>query len=340
MNITIKDVAKLAGVSPSTVSRTCSDHPSISAQTKEKVRKAMQQLGYEPNISNLSIQNTKSIGIILPVSEYDTYENSFFLEAMRGISLFCNQKSYTPTLITGSTNEELLSAIKHMVKENRLDGVIVLYSHRQDPIVDFLYEEGILFVLIGKADKYANETIYIDNDNILAAKEATNYLLDLGHTKIGYIGSDKNRIFSSDRKSGYILALAERGIPLHPDYCIEMDSIPKEQAKELQTLLSMDERPTAMVVSDDIFALVLEKTAYELNLEIPKDLSIISFNNSLVAKLTSPQLTSIDINSRQLGIEAASQIINHIENPDLLATKIIVPHFIVERTSCAPALNA
>ena len=94
MNVTIKEVAKLAGVSPSTVSRTCSDHPSISAQTKEKVRKAMQQLGYEPNNSNLSVQNTKTIGIILPASQSDTYEHSFYLETMRGISLFCNQKHY------------------------------------------------------------------------------------------------------------------------------------------------------------------------------------------------------------------------------------------------------
>lgn len=336
MNVTIKEVAKLAGVSPSTVSRTCSDHPSISAQTKEKVHKAMQQLGYEPNNSNLSVQNTKTIGIILPASESDTYENSFYLETMRGISLFCNQKHYTSTLITGSTHEELLNTIKYMSKENRLDGVILLYSHKDDPIIDFLYEEGILFVLVGKAEKYTNETIYIDNDNILAAKEATNYLLNLGHKKIGYLGSEKSRIFSSDRKSGYILALTENNIPLRQDYCIELASVPKEQAEELSHLLSMEDRPTALVVSDDIFAMVLEKTAYSLHLKIPEDLSIVSFNNSLFAKLTTPQLTSIDVNARQLGIEAASQIINHIENPNLLATKIIVPHFMVERTSCAP----
>lgn len=335
MNVTIKEVAKLAGVSPSTVSRTCSDHPSISAQTKEKVRKAMQQLGYEPNTPNLPGTNTKTIGVILPVSEYNTYENSFYLEAMRGISLFCNQKCYAPTLITGATHEELLNAVKHMAKENRLDGVILLYSHAQDPIVDFLYEEGILFVLIGKAHKYTNETIYIDNDNILAAKEATNYLLNLGHTKVGYLGPQKNRIFSSDRKSGYMLALAEHGIAVKQEYCVEMDFVPKDQTTELVNLLSSKDRPTALLVSDDIFAMALEKTAYELNLKIPEDLSIISFNNSLFAKLTSPQLTSIDINSRQLGIEAASQIINHIENPELLATKIIVPHFMVERKSCS-----
>jgi len=335
MGVTIKEVARLANVSPSTVSRTCSDHPSISAQTKEKVRKAMQQLGYEPNNSSLTIQTTKTIGIILPVSESDTYENSFFLETLRGITLFCNQKKYTTALITGSSDEEILDTIEHMNKENRLDGIILLYSHQQDPIVDYLYDEGITYVIVGKAKKNISETIYIDNDNIMAAREATNYLLNLGHTRIGYLGTDANRIFSADRKAGYILALTEQGIAINPDYTVEMTFVPKQQADELTKLLSRDDRPTALVVSDDILAMVLENTAYTLNLRIPEDLSIVSFNNSLFAKLTTPQLTSIDVNSKQLGIEAASQIINHIENPSLLATKIIVPHFMVERQSCA-----
>lgn len=334
MPVTIKDVAKLAGVSASTVSRTCSDHPSISRQTKEKVRKAMQELGYEPNHSNMTMQETKTIGIVLPVSISDAYENSFYLEMMRGITLFCNKKKYATTLITGATNEELLSTIKYMNKENLLDGLILLYSNEWDPIVDYLYQEGIIFVLIGTARKFTNETIYIDNDNITAAREATNYLLELGHKKIGYLGTDSNRVFSSDRKSGYMLALAEKGIAIRPEYCIEMLSIPKGQSKMLQKLLSSDDRPTAVLVSDDILAMVLEQTAVMLGLKIPEDLSIVSFNNSLFARLTSPQLTSIDINAQQLGIEAASQIINHIENPALLATKIIVPHFMVERESC------
>ena len=88
------------------------------------------------------------------------------------------------------------------------------------------------------------------------------------------------------------------------------------------------------MVSDDILAVALERVCLETGLSIPEDLSIISFNNSLLARLTSPQLTSVDVNSCQLGIEAASQIINHMENPNLLATKIIVPHHLIERNSC------
>lgn len=336
MGVTIKEVAKLAGVSTSTVSRTCSDHPSISAQTKEKVRNAMKQLGYEPNNSNLTIQNSRSIGIILPVSEFDTYENSFFLETMRGITLFCNQKHYSTTLITGSSNEEIIDTIQYLSKDHHLDGVVLLYSKKDDPVIDYLEKESIPFVLVGKTDRSIHDTIYVDNDNILAGKDATKYLLDLGHTRIGYLGSLSVRIYSADRKSGYILALTEAGIPYDPAMCIELPSIPKEGADELTEFLSSEIRPTALVVSDDIIAMVIEKTAYELGLRIPEDLSIVSFNNSLFAKLSTPKLTSIDVNNRQLGIEAASQMINHIENPALFATKIIVPYYLVERQSCCP----
>ena len=101
MAVTIKDVAALAGVSPSTVSRTCKNNPSISEETKERVRRAMAELGYEPNFqaSNLAAQISRSIGIILPPSPKETYENSFYLETIRGISHYCNAHQYISTLL-------------------------------------------------------------------------------------------------------------------------------------------------------------------------------------------------------------------------------------------------
>lgn len=121
MPVTIKDVAALAGVSPSTVSRTCKDHPSISRQTKEKVRRAMAELGYEPNFqaSSLATQNSRTIGIILPPSEKEAYQNAFYLEVIRGISQYCNQKQYINTVITGENEEEILQVIRTMVKDRK-----------------------------------------------------------------------------------------------------------------------------------------------------------------------------------------------------------------------------
>lgn len=340
MAVTIKEVAALAGVSPSTVSRTCKNNPSISEETKEKVRQAMQQLGYEPGPSAAAspavLPNLvqKTIGIILPPSQKETYENSFYLEAIRGISQFCNHRQYINTVITGKDEDEVLQAMRTMTRSGQVDGFIVLYSKQQDPVIDYLCNEGLLYVLIGKAYQFANQTIYIDNDNLLAGQEATEYLCQLGHRKIAYLGSDSSLMFSADRKSGYQTALLRHGLPLREDYCVEVPSIPRDGDLLIHRLLQSDDRPTAIIVSDDILAVALERSCIAVGLSIPEDLSIISFNNSLFARLTSPQLTSIDINSCQLGIEAASQMINHIENPNLLATKIIVPHYLIERDSC------
>lgn len=337
MPVTIKDVAALAGVSPSTVSRTCKNNPSISNETKEKVRRAMAELGYEPNFqaSNLATNNSRTIGIILPVSTKEQYENTFYLEVIRGITQFCNQRQYATTIITGQNEEEMLQMIKTVVRRGQVDGFIVLYSKHRDPVIDFLDTEGILYVLLGKAYQLANQTIYIDNDNILAGQEASEYLYNLGHRRIAFLGRGDDMLVSTDRKTGFQLNALRHNLELPPEYNLEMHSVFCEScAVSIRDLLCSKNRPTAIVVCDDILASALTRICREIDFAIPDDLSIISFNNSMYAKLSSPQLTSFDVNSCQLGIECASQIINHIENPNLLATKIIVPHFIVERDSC------
>lgn len=336
MAVTIKDVAALAGVSPSTVSRTCKNNPSISEETKERVRKAMAELGYAPNFqaSNLASQNSRTIGIILPASAKEVYENSFYLEAIQGISHYCNGRQYMTTIVTGQDEAEILDAVRSMSRSGKVDGFIILYSKKDDPVIDYLFNEGLLYILIGKATQYTNQTIYIDNDNLLAGREAAEYLYQLGHRRIAYLGSDSSLMFSADRKAGYQLALASHQLPVRPEYCVEVKNVSENNEEAIRGLLMQKDRPTAILVSDDILAVSLERVCLENHLAIPEDLSIISFNNSLFARLTSPQLTSIDIGAGQLGSEAASQIINHIENPNLLATKIIVPHHLIERDSC------
>lgn len=337
MAVTIKDVAALAGVSPSTVSRTCKNNPSISEETKERVRKAMIELGYEPNFqaSNLASQNSRTIGIILPASAKEVYENSFYLEAVQGISHYCNGRQYMTTIVTGQDETEILDAVRSMSRSGKVDGFIVLYSKKEDPVIDYLFNEGLLYILIGKATQYTNQTIYIDNDNLLAGREATEYLYQLGHRRIAYLGSDSSLMFSADRKAGYQLALASHQLPVRPEYCAEVKNASENNEEAIRGLLLQEDRPTAILVSDDILA-VSFRTSLPGNSSVhPRKICPSYLSTTLcLARLTSPQLTSIDIGAGQLGSEAASQIINHIENPNLPATKIIVPHHLIERDSC------
>lgn len=335
MGITIKDVAALAGVSPSTVSRVCNDHPTISAETRERVRSAMSKLGYEPNISaQQAEQRLRMISVLLPPSPKEVYENSFYLQVIRGISQVCNQRQVACSVITGKDTAEMLQALQAMSQSGQNDGFILLYSRKGDPVADYLCEHGLLYVLIGKDEQGTGQTICIDNDNLLAGREATEYLYQAGHRRIGYLGSESTLVFSAERRSGYQLALLQHNLPLRPDYCIEMESPNFDRTENLRQLLRSPDRPTALVVSDDMLAVGLERICSALGLRIPEDISIISFNNSLIAQLNDPQLTSVDVNSFQLGFEAANQILNHADNPNLMAAKIIVPHRIVERSSC------
>lgn len=336
MAVTIKDVAKLAGVSPSTVSRVCNDNPAISRETRERVQKAMAELGYELPTAGDAVptQSIKTIGIVLPPSHLEAFENSFYLKAIRGISQVCNQRQVASTMVTGKDYEELLHSIQLLHRSGRIDGFIMLYSKKNDIVIDYLCEHGLLYVIVGKANELAGQTICIDNDNLLAGREAADYLFGLGHRRIGYIGSRNDFMYAADRRSGYQLSLLLHNLPLRPEYCIELESVNASGTAALRELLSQDDRPTAFVVSDDMLALALERVCVQMRLSIPEDVSIIAFNNSLYAQLASPQITAVDINSYQLGQEAANQIINHADNPNLMTTRIIVPHRIVERSSC------
>lgn len=336
MNITIKDVAKRAGVSPSTVSRTCNNHPSISEQTKEKVRKAMLELGYEPNFqaSNLAAKNSKTIGIILPVAENHIFQNTFFLEVIHGICQYCNKTNYMNTIISGNSEPELLETVVSVIKSGKVDAFILLYSKEEDPIIEYFNKSNITYALIGKPSKNINNTIYIDNDNITAGRDAANYLINKNHKKILFLYNKGNRIFVQDRKTGYISALLEHQIPFNQEYCMEKKMNCKKDIENIQNFFLQKDAPTGVIAIDDIVALTLEKILSAVGIKVPDDVSIICFNNSLISTLTSPRLTSVDINNYQLGEEGAAQIIKHIQNPNMMPTKIIVPHTIIERESC------
>ena len=335
MAVTIKDVAALAGVSTSTVSRVCNNNPAISKETQERVRKAMVELGYEGYTAPASDapQPIKMIGIILPPSDRDAYENNVFLKAIRGISQICNQRQTASTVITGKDQAELLHSVKTLHLSGRIDGFILLYSRKDDPVIDYLCEQGVLYVIVGKPYDMAAETLSIDNDNLNASREAADYLYSLGHRRIGYLGSTSQFIFATERQAGYQLSLMLHGLPIRPDYCVEMEQV-NSNDENLRNLLTREDRPTAFVVSEDMLALALERACAKVGLSIPEDVSIIAFNNSLYSELASPQLTAVDINAYQLGQEAALQIINYLENPNMRPTKIIVPHKIVPRGSC------
>ena len=190
---TIKDVAKKAGVSPSTVSRTLKDNPAISEETKIKVRAAMDELGYVPNIAAqvLATGLTHSLGVILPpLTNRENISQPFYMEILTAINEEASCNSQVVSIATGATLDELVKQVKLMHRQKRADGFIILYSETKDPVKDYLLKEKVPFVVIGAPVDNTNKVTYIDNDNKAIGQEAVSYLNSRGHQTIGFVTDD------------------------------------------------------------------------------------------------------------------------------------------------------
>jgi DNA-binding LacI/PurR family transcriptional regulator len=339
MAVTIKDVAKLANVNPSTVSRVIANSPRISEKTKRSVREAMDTLGYYPNYHARSLvnQSTQTIGIVMPSSSGEIFQNPFFPQVIRGISKEAHAYHYGIYMTTGITKEEIHEEVLSMVNGRRVDGFILLYSRIGDELVDLLLKLNFPFVIIGKPYVNEKDIIHVDNDNILAAKQATQYLINLGHKKCAFIGGSSELVVTTDRLTGYKQALSEAGIPLRNDYVVHHDFQQEGGRQASHELMSISDPPTGLIVADDIMALGIISSLTEMSIKVPEDISIISFNNLLISEYCSPTITSVDINIFQLGSKATESLFRLMQEDNLPTNRFIIPHTIIERTSCGPA---
>lgn len=336
MAVTIKDVAKAAAVSPSTVSRVIADHPHISEETKKRVRKEMKKLGYYPNLQarSLVVRSSETIGIVMPNSATQALQNPFFPEVLRGISMKAHENQFGVYLTTGITDDEIFQQVVSMVQGKRVDGITLLYSRTDDRIMNYLLEEKFPFTVIGRPYKNAERITYVDNDNIFITKQVTDYLINLGHRKIAYIGVNLDNVYTIDRLQGYKQALDEAGIPYDETYIIHEECLKSKGKQGIIDFLASHESPTAIVVTDDFTAIELMSYSEELNIKVPEEISIVSFNDVLLAEHIKPQLTSVNIDIFQLGFEAANCLIEIIKNPQTLPKRITIPAKMIQRKSC------
>jgi DNA-binding LacI/PurR family transcriptional regulator len=337
MAITIKDVALRAKVAPSTVSRVIANSPRISEATKLKVNKAMEELGYHPNLNarSLASQSTQTIGLVMPSSGDVVFQNPFFPTVLQGISEGAHEKNYALHMTTGKSEKETLEAVIHMVQGKRVDGMILLNSKVEDKVISYLKGIDFPFVLIGKPYKDVEEITHVDNDNFRAMKEATDYLIGHGHEKIAFIGGSLDLVVTVDRLLGYERALRNAGIELKNEYIIHEEFLREGGQEGVAELMSLEQPPTAIVVTDDFMALGVLNKLDELGISVPDDISIVSFNNVLLAEMARPPLTSVDINIFDLGYQASRNLIQKIEDHKEPTKRIIISHKLIERFSCS-----
>ncbi|GGF15672.1 LacI family transcriptional regulator [Halobacillus andaensis] len=335
MGVTIKEVAKAAGVAPSTVSRVIADHPRISPATKKKVKKAMKEMGYHPNANarGLANRSTQSLGVVMPSSANKALQNPFFPEVLRGISAVAHQLDYSILLSTGEKDEEMLEGVERMVYANRVDGIILLYSQVNDPVLHFLLEKDFPFVVIGKPSERVDEITHVDNDNIRSGKNITNHLIDLGHENIAFIGGSTDLIVTIDRMRGYQLAIEEAGLPYLEEYRVHTEFLKSGGSQAVSELFNLPKPPTGLVIADDLMSIGVINMLEEFGMLVPEDVSIVSFNNVYLSEVTRPPLTTVDIHIYELGYQAAKCLIDKVKNKLEPAKRIIVPFTIELRQS-------
>ena len=255
MRVTIKEVAKLAGVSPSTVTRVVQNKSSISDETKKRVRKAMKELNYHPNLNARSLVSsyTQVIGVVLPDDSDAFYQNPFFPSVFRGIAQVASEFHYAIQIATGKNEKERMEAISQMVLGKRVDGLIFLYSQENDPLVKMVSEEQFPFLILGKS--LSPFIPLVDNDNIQAGYDATEYFIKKGCRNIAFIGGSKRLFVTQDRYKGYQKALEDYHLELDPQNTAFANEFLEEKGYQFtKHLLNHDSKIDAIITTDSMLA--------------------------------------------------------------------------------------
>ncbi|NLY45958.1 MAG: LacI family transcriptional regulator [Tissierella sp.] len=332
--VTLNDVAKKAGVSPSTVSRVISNSSRISDATKERVLKCMDELGYYPNAiaRSLAKNKTGNIGVIMPTRSEDIFLNPFFPEALRGIVRSAANAGYDILLSTNTELENELNSIKNLIRGSKVDGIVLMSSKIDDESIDYLSSIDFPFSLIGSPYKVDNGINHVDNDNFMAAYELTMYLTLMGKKNIAMIAADPSLMVTKKRIEGYKKAIEESNLNFNEKQLF-IGSFDEETGyKYGREILELDSRPDAVIVTDDLVAFGAIQVLESLNIRIPEDIAVASFNNSVLSRYSQTPFTSVDVNAYDLGLEAIDLLVEAIEN-DVRNRKVLIPYKIHKRES-------
>jgi DNA-binding LacI/PurR family transcriptional regulator len=333
---TLKDVAKKAGVAPSTVSRVINDSSRISEETKFKVRKIMDEIGYHPNINarNLVKQRSHNLGLVIPYSTEEAFADPFYSEILRGIGVLAHSKGFNLLLLTSNGEEEEKKTVLNAVRGKQIDGVLLLRAKKEDELIDELTKINFPFVIVGRPEE-KDKYYWVNNDNITASEKVVDYLIKNGHQKIAMIIGDDNYIMNNDRLEGYKRSFKKNGLKINNDLILKSDNTDHQNIYMLsQQMIKEHPEITAFYGMSDTMAYTIMQAMNDMNVKIPDDISIVGFNNNPMSKIVSPPLTTVDINIYLLGNKATELLIGVINGQVDKYQHTIVPTNIIERDSC------
>lgn len=320
--VTIKDVAKHAGVSASTVSRVVSKKGKISEATIERVFQTIEELGYVPNYTarSLANSNTDTIAVVVDRSPR-SLNNAYFTDVLQAIANELNEYSKELLLIFSERNDDEKERIKSLVESNRIDGVIKLSVRENDLTIDYLADNQIPSVVIGNPEK-KSKILWVDNDNEQAMYEVAHSLLSEGKRKLVFVGGDKKFIVTRDRLAGFKKANLEFGIKVNEADIYHVEFTEEDAYRHAEKIIDRDY--DAIVCTDDSIALGIQKKAIDKG----KNVTITGFNNSKEVQFSPNPISTVDIKIDKLGKWAVRLLIAKIKGDETVTNKIIKTEFI------------
>jgi DNA-binding LacI/PurR family transcriptional regulator len=335
MMSTLKEVARLAQVDPSTVSRVLNNDQNLNvrAETRARILDAVKKLNYKPNgiARSLRLRTSNTFGVLVP-----DIANPFFPEIIKGAEAAASAQGYHLILCNTNEDKDKEKAFLRVFSEKRVDGLIIATASITDEVIDQLDQEGKCYVLINRATR-ATLGRYVLVDNVMGALEAVEHLIDLGHRKIAFLSGPLYTQTALGRLEGYRSALQKRKIPFDLKVIREGRYYEEDGYTNMLDILKTDIHPTAVFCANDLMALGALAAIKEAGLSVPADISLVGFDDIPQVQRCDPPLTTVRVPLYQMGHIAVEMLLKIVRKEPLDQDKVLLnPELVTRRSTALP----
>lgn len=317
--VTIKDIARALGISPSTVSRALKDHPDISARTRQAVKELAQSLHYEPNAIALSLRNrsSKTIAVILPqIVHY------FFSSVINGIEEIAYNAGYTVIICQSNEDYEKEKELVHTLITKRVDGILASVSKTTTNFDHFLelQKSNIPIVFYDRVLNISN-TDRVIVDDYTGAYKAVEHLIKMGCTRIAHLATSQELHIGRNRKNGYLQAMRDYSMEIDDEIILRCDT-DKHAQKCIPYLLSLQKTIDGIFAVNDLTAITAMYIIKRSGYRIPEDIAIVGFSNSVYSSMADPPLSSVEQQGYEMGRKACAMLFERINSDNPIETRV------------------
>ncbi|HIW34460.1 MAG TPA: LacI family transcriptional regulator [Candidatus Paenibacillus intestinavium] len=329
MKITIYDVAEKAGVSIATVSKVINDTGRISEKTRKKIVKIMEDLEYQPSAvaSALSGKSTFTIGLTLP-----DLANPYFAEIARAIEDRGREYGFNVLMCSTDNDARKEEEYYRLFMKKRVDGIIMVSREEQDTMVKKILNEKVPLVMISR-EIFSVPVTSVMVDDYYGGFQAGSHLVKQDHQKIAVITENLKELGSKERLRGCTDAMKEAKLEMLPEYIVEGGYTVEGGKKATKGLLQQQYPPTAIFACNDILAIGAIQAVRELGLQVPKDISVIGYDNTILATIVDPPLTTIAQPIQDIGERSVAILVQQIQSKENVRQRVVLMPDLIVRSS-------